>query len=536
MSQHERVDTSPVADPGPPAGASPDAIEGPRTAPASATGAGPRLQHLFVIGLSHRTAPVDVREQLALPEEGVRLQLQQAARLAGGEAMLLSTCNRVELYAALPAATTDLEGEARRALFAPFEDVLLSGHSGARRYLYHHVGEAALRHLFRVASSLDSLVVGEPQILGQVKAAYRLAQTVGSIGAVGSGRAGESPLAMAIPRAFSVAKRIRTETHIGRAAASVASVGVDLATQVFGHLRGHPVLLIGAGKMAELCARHLREAGADTLLIANRTRRRAEELAGRLGGSAHELNELELLLTRAAVVVCSAGATQPLVTHEQVARVMCARRGRWLLFIDIAVPRDVEPSVSNLDNVYLYDIDALSDVAAGNRAEREKAAAQAEAIVEAELQRSKERLASADVTPVIKALRRKAQGIAQAEVARILPRLGSLSPRDRALVSGLADAVVNKLLHEPLTALKRSAALSAGGDKSRTGAGPRSSDPAMSPASGSEGTDDRGDAPRSRELAQAIVALWSLQLEEGDDDSTANKSDSPPKDTEESPS
>lgn len=556
MSQHERVDISPAADAGPPASPPLDSVEEARSAPVASAGPGQRLQRLFVVGLSHRTAPVDVREQLALPEEGVRLQLQQAARLAGGDAMLLSTCNRVELYATLPASATDLQGEAHRALLAPFEDVLLSGHSGARRYLYHHVGEAALRHLFRVASSLDSLVVGEPQILGQVKAAYRLAQTVGTIGSSGSsgagglgasagaGRASDSPLAAAIPRAFSVAKRIRTETNIGRAAASVASVGVELATQVFGHLRGHPVLLIGAGKMAELCARHLREAGADTLLIANRTRRRAEDLAGRLGGSAHELSELESLLTRAAVVVCSAGAAQPLVTHEQVARVMRARRGRWLLFIDIAVPRDVEPSVSNLDNVYLYDIDALSDVAAGNRAEREKAAAQAEAIVEAELQRSKERLASADVTPVIKALRKKAQGIAQAEVARILPRLNSLSPRDRALVGGLADAVVNKLLHEPLTALKRSAALSAGGDKPRTGAGPRTSDPALSLASGrdgtsdgtSEGNDDRGDVPRSRDLAQAIVALWSLQLEESDDDPAASRSDSPPKDTEESPS
>lgn len=502
MSQHERVDIHPP-------GQSADVRSTPGTGPSRLTQ--PRL---FVIGLSHRTAPVEVRETLALPEDRVRSQLEQAARLAGGEALLLSTCNRVELYATLPVTSED-PGDALPAQLAPFEDVLLAGHISARRYLYHHVGDAALRHLFRVASSLDSLVVGEPQILGQVKAAYRLAQ---SIGTIGSGRVADRPLGLAVPRAFQVAKRVRTETSIGRAAASVASVGVELATQVFGHLRGHPVLLIGAGKMAELCARHLREAGADTLLIANRTRRRAEELAGRLGGSAHELSELESLLLRAAVVVCSAGATQPLVTQEQVARVMRARRGRWLLFIDIAVPRDVEPSVGSLDNVYLYDIDALSDVAAGNRAERERAAAQAEAIIEAELQRSRERLASADVTPLIKALRQKAQGIAQAEVARVLPRLSGLSPRDRALVSGLADAVVNKLLHEPLTALKRSVAASSRSEPQGPKGDAGSLDELSDSSRTSAGSFERGDPARGPlHLAQAVMALWSLSVPENED-------------------
>ncbi len=522
MSQHERIDIGPTPEGGPPA-------ESGKGSEARASVLGPSLgsspssrQRLFVIGLSHRTAPVDVRETLALTEDRVRAQLEQVAQLSGGEAMLLSTCNRVELYATLPSPLAEdpaptSGSDDSRGMLAPFEDVLLAGHSSARRYLYHHVGDAALRHLFRVASSLDSLVIGEPQILGQVKAAYRLAQSVGTIA---SGRV-DSPLGAAVPRAFSVAKRIRTETPIGRAAASVASVGVDLATQVFGNLRGHPVLLIGAGKMAELCARHLREAGADTVLIANRTRRRAEELAERLGGSAHELSELESLLTRAAVVVCSAGATQPLVTHDQVARVMRARRGRWLLFIDIAVPRDVEPSVGSLDNVYLYDIDALSDVAAGNRAERERAAAQAESIIEAELRRSRERLATADVTPVIKALRKKAQGIAQAEVARVVPRLAGLSPRDRALVSGLADAVVNKLLHEPLTALKRSAAAAA-----------EREDPV---ARGAARSDERAEAARSQ-LAQAVVALWSLALEEPPEEDGVASREAARTDTEESPS
>jgi glutamyl-tRNA reductase len=260
--------------------------------------------------------------------------------------------------------------------------------------------------------------------------------------------------------------------------------------------------------MAELCARHLREAGADTLLIANRTRRRAEELASRLSGSAHELSELESLLSRAAGVVCSAGAPQPLIHSELVQRVMRARRGRWLLFIDIAVPRDVEPAVGGLDNVYLYDIDALSDVAAGNRAERERAAQQAEAIIESELLRARERQATADVTPVIKALRKKAEGIAQSELARVLPRLSGLSERDRALVSGLADAVVNKLLHEPLTALKRSAAAAAPRGDGRPG--------------------ERAEAARGPDLLSAVQQLWSLTQSAGPEDAADDALDGPP--------
>ena len=436
------------------------------------------MNRLLVIGLSHRTAPVDVREALALPEDAVRAQLQAAAQLSGGEAMVLSTCNRVELYTVVPEGESAHAGphaaghDAHRpsARMGAFEDILVATQPSARGYLYRHQGDDALRHLFRVASSLDSLVIGEPQILGQVKAAYRLATTAGTAG---------STLSSAIPRAFSVAKRVRTETPIGKSAASVASVGVDLATQVFGELRGHPVLLIGAGKMAELCARHLREAGADQLLIANRTRSRAEDLAARLGGSAHDLTELDALLSRATVVICSAGAKTPIITHDQVSRVMRARRGRWLLFIDIAVPRDVEPSVADIENVYLYDIDALSDVAAGNRSERQRAAAQAEAIIDEELRRARERVATADVTPVIKALRKKAEGIAQAEVARVLPRLAGLADRDRALVSGLADAIVNKLLHEPLMALKRGAV-------------------------------ERQGAAGGPDLADAVTQLWSL--------------------------
>lgn len=422
---------------------------------------------LFVIGLSHRTAPVEIREALAnsqahgKDEAALKKQLQSAAALCG-EAMVLSTCNRVELYGALPAR---LETQ---AVLRDAEKLLIEPLPQARQHLYRFKGEAALAHLFRVASSLDSMVLGEPQILGQVKAAYHAATTAGTVGAV---------LGAAVPRAFAVAKRVRSETAIGENPASVASVAVDLARQIFGNLAGHPVMLVGAGKMAELCARHLREAGATDFLIVNRTKSRAEDLAERLGGSAHELSELESLLGRAAVVLCSTGAPEPLLRTEMLSRVMKVRRGRWLLLIDIAVPRDIEPQAGRLDNVYLYDIDALSEVVANNLGERQRAAAVAESIVQNELLRSTKRSESANLVPLIRALRERAQSIADAEVARVLPRLGPLGTRERALIGGLAESVVNKLLHGPLTALK----------------------------GGSEG-------PGSLDFAEAVRRMWSLEI------------------------
>lgn len=396
------------------------------------------MSRLFVIGLSHRTAPVDIREALSVDGDALQQQLRQAAELCG-EALVLSTCNRYELYGRVadPQALSRVEG------------LIAARRPEAREHLYHLHGEAAVRHLFRVASSLDSMVLGEPQILGQVKQAYHAAQQAGTVGPV---------LSNLVPRAFQVAKRIRTDTAIGQSASSVASVAVALAGQVFGKLQGHPVLLVGAGKMAELCARHLREASADQFLVVNRTRSRAEELASRLSGTAHDFSELEALLGRAAVVLCSTGAREPVLRLEMLQRVMKARRGRWLLLIDIAVPRDVDPKIAALENVYLYDIDALQAVVADNLSERQREAGAAEKIVEAELLRLSARERESDLAPLIRALRSHAQGLAQAELARVLPRLGPLGDRERRLVEGLADGIVNKLLHAPLTALKRSAA------------------------------------------------------------------------------
>lgn len=401
------------------------------------------MSNLFVIGLSHRTAPIEIREALSIDGEALQRQLKQAAALCG-EALVLSTCNRYELYGRV---------SDERAL-VEIEALIASKRPDAREHLYRHRGDAAVRHLFRVAASLDSMVLGEPQILGQVKQAFQAAQQAGTVGPV---------LSALLPRAFQVAKRVRTDTAIGQSASSVASVAVGLAGQVFGKLAGHPVLLVGAGKMAELCARHLREASADQFLVVNRTQKRAEELAGRLHGTAHDFSELESLLGRAAVVLCSTGAREPVLRLEMLQRVMKARRGRWLLLIDIAVPRDIEPAISELENVYLYDIDALQAVVTDNLSERQREASAAEKIVESELVRLQARQREGDVVPVIRALRAYAQGVAQAEVARVLPRLGPLGERERRLIEGLADGVVNKLLHGPLTAVKRGAAEAGGG-------------------------------------------------------------------------
>jgi glutamyl-tRNA reductase len=416
------------------------------------------MTRLCVIGLSHRTAPVEVREQLAFAEDTLPLALKQAVALPGvGEAMIVSTCNRVELYAGAdgadaPAALSQLMIEGRR-----LPDPL-------RSHLYTHDGEAALLHLFRVASSLDSMVLGEPQILGQVKEAFALASQHGTVGAL---------LGKALPRAFAVAKRVRSETDIARSSASIASAAVDLAEQIFGSLKGRQVLVVGAGKMGALSARHLQSSGIGELHVANRTLQRAEALATQLGGRAAPWEELDALLGKVDIVICSTGASEPVITRARVEKVMKARRGRWLFFIDIAVPRDVETQVGELSNVYLYDVDALEEVVARNRAARANEADQAEEMVREEVRRFLLMERTAGVVPVIKAVRARFHEVAHAEVAR----LTGLTEKDRAQVTALAEGIVNKLLHPALTALKKEGA----------------------------------DAER---LAQALVELFGLTLEE----------------------
>ncbi|MBI5477380.1 MAG: glutamyl-tRNA reductase [Deltaproteobacteria bacterium] len=399
---------------------------------------------IVVLGLSHKTAPVDLREKLAFPGDTLEPALRRLAQLPHvREGLIVSTCNRVEAVAGVesPAALPAIRhfmAEARGVSPELFAE-----------HAYEHAGREAVRHLFRVASSLDSMVVGEPQILGQVKDAYGAAQHAGTLGAL---------LDRCLTRAFAVAKKVRSETRIAAGAASISSVAVDLAERIFGKLDGRLVLVIGAGEMADLAARHLHAAGCADLLCVNRTYERAVELAARVEGQARRWEEFDGLLGTVDIVISSTGAREPILGYDRVARVMKARRHRSLFLIDIAVPRDIEARVGDLDNVYRFDIDDLEKVVAENLKERQKEAARAEKIVEAETSEFLAWLKSQGVVPVIKQLRERFTQVARGEVERTLASLPSLGERERRSVQAMADAIVNKLLHPTLTALKREGA------------------------------------------------------------------------------
>jgi glutamyl-tRNA reductase len=314
--------------------------------------------------------------------------------------------------------------------------------------IYAHTGTAAVKHVFRVASSLDSLVVGEPQILGQLKAAYDASSKAGFVGPL---------LGRCFERAFGAAKRVRTETQIARGSASVSSVAVDLAKNIFGELDGKTVLVVGAGKMADLAARKLADEGAEKLLVTNRTAARAEVLAARVGGEAREWGQLEVLLCEADIVISSTGSPVAIITRELMKRVMKVRRHRPIFVIDIAVPRDAEPAVGKLDGVYLFDIDDLEKVVAETLKERAKEAEAAERIVEAEATQYLAWLRSQGVVPTIKDLRERFAQVARAEAEKTVAQLvGAGLPPDKVekAVRALAESIINKLLHTPLMALK----------------------------------------------------------------------------------
>lgn len=399
---------------------------------------------LLVLGLSHKTAPISIREKFALTEEAIPQAAERARAVPGcRETFLVSTCNRVELYAACEDAVALQE-----ALGDVMAEVGGANPAAVRPHLYIHSGPGAIRHLFRVAASLDSLVVGEPQVLGQLKAAYEACRKGGQTGPV---------LHRAMDRAFSVAKRVRSETGIGRSSVSVSSVAADLARQIFGDLTACTILLVGAGKMGELAARHFKTHGAKDLLVANRNFDRARVLAESLGGHPRSLEELETLLVQAEVIVTSTGAPNHIITTAMVKRALKARKYRPIFFIDIAVPRNIEPGINSLDNVYLYDIDDLSVIANENLAGRKREAEAAEELVAGEAVRFLKDLASNTVAPTLQALRRKADELKAIELERALRKLGDLDEKQRKTVEMLADGVVNKLLHEVFSGLKDAA-------------------------------------------------------------------------------
>jgi glutamyl-tRNA reductase len=392
---------------------------------------------LICIGLSHRTAPLGVRERLALTEPR-QVELLQRLAQAPTEALLVSTCNRVELYLASP----ELPQAAARAR----AELVHLGGPETLEHLYEHQGAGALEHLFRVSASLDSMVVGEAQILGQIKEAFELAQGSGAV------RGGLTRICAA---AFSCAKRVRTETAIGRAATSMASAAVALATKVFDSLSGKTALVVGAGEMGELGARHLKQAKVGRLLITNRTLARAEALAAEVGAVARPYEELHALLKEVDVVVCSTASPVPLFTKENVGAVGRARRFRPLFMVDLAVPRDISPDVAELEWVTAYDVDDIQKFVAENEAARAEEAQKAGVLVIQEVSRFMRDRAVRDGVPVLARLRQRAEQIARAEVEKTLAAMGEgLSDKQRKSIEAMGRAIVNKLLHEPTARLR----------------------------------------------------------------------------------
>ncbi len=397
---------------------------------------------ILAVGLNHKTAPVEVRERLAFPAEALSPGLA-ALKAYVAEGVILSTCNRTEVYGLVGHVATG--AASIRRFLADFHRV---PQADFEPYLYTLEHLEAVRHLFAVASGLDSMVLGEHQVLGQVRQALEAARAAGTVG----------PILDALFRhAVHTGKRARTETDIGKSPTSLGSVAVALARQVLGSLSGRTVLVVGAGKMGEAAFRALREAGADRLLVVNRTFGRAAALAAELGGRALAWGRLAAGLEAADIVVTSAGAMRPVIRPRLVRAVLGRRPGRPLVFIDIAVPRNVDPAVRGLPGAVVYDIDDLESLCAANRRGREQEVGRVEAIVAEEVASFTEWWRGRQILPTILALRRRAEAIRDAEVRRALRRLGGLSEAEQGVIRAMADAIVNKLLHEPLARMKASA-------------------------------------------------------------------------------
>ncbi len=394
-------------------------------------------KHISLIGVNHKSTPLEIREKVALTggyEEAL-------TRLKGEKPLeyyLLSTCNRVELIW----VSEDVEESTSRMLRFLFGNAVTPADWNEYSYVYHD--QEAVNHLFKVSASLDSLVVGEAQILGQIKEAYRYASQYGCTGPL---------LNKLLHKSFSVAKRVRSETGIGSAAVSISSAAVELARKIFGNLGDKKVLLIGAGEMAELAAEHLLGQGVKSITVANRTLSRAVDLAKRFNGKPCSLEELAAQMELVDIIVSSTGSADLIINSEEVKPLMRKRRNRPLFFIDIAVPRDLDPRLNDIENVFLYDIDDLAQVVEMNRSEREKEAIKAGRIVAEETLKFARWQEGLTVTPTIAALRKKADDICSREVERTLARM-EVSADDKEKIEKLAQAITARMLHDPMKFLK----------------------------------------------------------------------------------
>lgn len=402
---------------------------------------------ITLIGLNHRTAGVDLRERYSLDDCVDTLAWPLPAASPARESLILSTCNRVEI---LTVSDCEIEDHLFQAWAAacgrPADEI--------RGYAYNFRDAEAIRHVFNVAASLDSMIIGEPQILGQLKAAYRRAAEGGHTAAI---------LNRLMHAAFHTAKRVRHETAIASNAVSVSYAAVELAKRIFGAMPGHKAMLIGAGEMAELAARHLLRAGIDELIIANRTFATGQALAARFSGRPIGMAEIGENLRHADIVIASTGSKEPLLDAEKVGRALKARKNRPMFFIDIAVPRDIDPAVNALDNVYLYDIDDLKDVVEENVSARQEEAKRAKAIIDAEVVAFLAWLESLDARPVILNLIKRGEDACAAELARALKQAGPVSPAVRSAMERLALGVAKRMNHDPIMYLKSGAGETAPG-------------------------------------------------------------------------
>ena len=399
--------------------------------------------NIIVVGLSHKTASVDIREKVAFAPTQMDKPLRTVIALEDiTEAVIVSTCNRVEIYA----VTRDIAGGMARLkrFLAEYHNLSLET---LESHLYSLHSEDAIRHVFRVASSLDSMVVGEPQILGQIKTAYGYAAEFKSSGII---------LNRFLHKAFSVAKRVRTETKIASSAVSVSFAAVELAKKIFGDLSDKTVMLVGAGEMCELAAKHFLNNGVRGVMVTNRTFERAERLADELQGRAIRFDDMFSFLHQADIILSSTGAPHTIIGPKDVEDVVRRRRMKPMFFIDIAVPRDIDPRVNDVENVYLYTVDDLQEVVAANLQQRGEEAKKAEEIVEQEIGQFFKWLSSLGITPTVVALRNRFDEVRRAELEKTIASWKDLPPDGQKRLEALTNAIMNKLLHSPTSLLKKS--------------------------------------------------------------------------------
>ncbi|MBI5327506.1 MAG: glutamyl-tRNA reductase [Deltaproteobacteria bacterium] len=400
--------------------------------------------NIIIVGLSHKTAPIEIREKLSFPAQTIGEPLNRLCTSYGiNEGIIISTCNRVEILA----VTRDIDKGLWqiKKFLSDYHNIALEE---LDEHLYSYTSEDAVKHIFRVSSGLDSMVIGEPQILGQVKDAYGYSLQHRTAGVI---------MNKLFHKTFSVAKRIRTETKIGSSAVSISYAAVELAKKIFGTLEGKIVMLIGAGEMAELAAKHLLSNGVQEILVANRTYERAIEMAKGFNGTPIMFREFTHYLKKVDIVITSTAAPRFIIHPEEIEEVIKERKNRSMFFIDISVPRNIDPLINNIDNIYLYNVDDLQGVVEANLKERVKEAKEAETIIDDEMGKFYRWVKSLDVVPTIVALKKKLEHIRRGEVEKALSGMNGLQEKDIQLIEAMTKAVINKIVHAPVTHLKKEA-------------------------------------------------------------------------------